>query len=54
MKNIRISINDLISACRVIGEVRVMAAGSLYATLEVDDVACRQLTKANISWALDL
>lgn len=51
--SIRIPINSLVQACRVIGEVRVLAAGSMYATLDLDETACRQLTKAGISWSYD-
>lgn len=53
MENIRISINDLTSACRVLGDVHVIAAGSMYATLECTDEMCMRLSKAKINWILD-
>lgn len=49
----RISINDLVAACRVLGEVRVLAAGSLYATLATDFYDRERLTKAGVPWAFD-
>ena len=53
MRNIRIAIEDLVRACRALGEVRVIAAGSMYATLELDDIGCAQLSKRNIHWNFD-
>jgi hypothetical protein len=53
MKNVRIAIQDLIEACRTLGEVRVVAAGSMFATLETDEIARKQLVKANIDWSFD-
>lgn len=51
--NIRVPIGQLVAACRTLGEVRVMAAGSLYATLQADEEGMKQLTKAGITWAFD-
>lgn len=53
MNNIRISINDLVKACKVLGEVRVMAAGSLYATLFLDEYDCTRLSLYDIPWTFD-
>lgn len=53
MKNVRIDINDLIKACRRLGEVKVVAAGSMYATLECDLSMQSQLTMGGILWAFD-
>jgi hypothetical protein len=53
MTNIRILIGDLVAACRVLGDVRVIAAGSMYATLELDEIGTAQLTKSKIGWTLD-
>lgn len=53
MELIRISIGDLVEACRVLGEVRVMAAGSIYATLLCDDDMRGIITRAKISWCFD-
>lgn len=51
--NIRILINDLIAAARVLHEFKVLAAGSMYATLELNDVQMRKLSAANIFWTID-
>lgn len=53
IKNIRISINRLVLACRVLGEVKVVAAGELYATLEADLEMRRKLSKNLIAWDFD-
>jgi len=53
MRNVRIVITDLVAACRALGEVRVVAAGSLYATLRLDEIDCARLTKAQIVWTFD-
>lgn len=53
MTDIRISINDLVAACRVLGECRVLAAGSLYATLYLDVKDCERLSKHQIAWSFD-
>ena len=51
--NIRIFINDLVAACRTLGETQVVAAGSMYATLKSDMHDRKRLTKAGISWSFD-
>ena len=51
--HIRISINDLTAACRALGEVRVLAAGSMYATLHLNAEQLAKLCDAQISWGLD-
>lgn len=53
MRNIRILIGDLTAACRALGTVRVVAAGSMYATLELDAMALMDLTERGIGWSLD-
>ncbi|AGR48029.1 hypothetical protein PHIM7_307 [Sinorhizobium phage phiM7] len=53
MYEVRINIADLTAACIALYSVKVLAAGSLYATLECDEVALRRLTKAGIIWTLD-
>ncbi|AHJ10726.1 hypothetical protein P106B_43 [Rhizobium phage vB_RglS_P106B] len=53
MKNVRIMIDDLIRACRALGEVHVVAAGSLYATLEIDETDRIALSSVGISWTFD-
>ena len=53
MENIRINIKDLIDACRTLGETRVIAAGSMYATLSLDSDDCKRLSKAGIWWTFD-
>lgn len=50
MKNVRIQIKDLIQACRDLGEVKVVAAGSMYATLETSH---EQRVKLSVSWDFD-
>jgi hypothetical protein len=50
MRNVRIRIEDLIRACRDLGEVRVVAAGSMYATLETEE---EQRNKLSVSWVFD-
>lgn len=52
-RNIRIFITDLIEACQTLGEVRVVAAGFMYATIECDDVMLQQLSKKHIHWSFD-
>lgn len=51
--DIRISIHDLVAACRALGECTVLAAGSMYATLSLDQRDCRRLTYAGIDWQFD-
>ncbi|WP_189406793.1 hypothetical protein [Mesorhizobium sp. M1A.F.Ca.ET.072.01.1.1] len=51
--NIRILIGDLTRACVELGEVHVIAAGSMYATLKLDDDDIRRLSKAHIHWSID-
>jgi len=53
VQNTRIDITDLERACVYLGDVRVVAAGSMYATLETDQYARFTLTKAGIRHALD-
>lgn len=53
MANVRIAIGDLSRACLALHEVKVEAAGSLYATLLCDDAMRATLTQANITWAFD-
>lgn len=53
MRNIRILIGDLVASCRALGEVRVLAAGELYATLELDAIALIRLTESGINWSFD-
>jgi hypothetical protein len=50
MKNIRIKIGDLIRACRDLGEVKIVAAGSMYATLETNE---EQRDRISVSWVFD-
>lgn len=50
MKNVRIQIKDLIQACRDLGEVKVVAAGSMYATLETTK---EQRGKISVTWEFD-
>jgi hypothetical protein len=52
-ENIRIDIRDLVDACRALGEVRVVAAGCMYATLETDEAMRALLTRSLISWQID-
>ena len=51
--NIRIGAADLLQACRVLGDVHVVACGSVYATLETDEFHRRALSKAHIWWTID-
>ena len=51
--NIRVSVNDLTAACRALGEVHVLAAGSMYATLHLNSEQLGKLIEAKISWGLD-
>ena len=51
--NIRIFINDLVAACRELGETEVVAAGSMFATLKSDLHDRKRLTKAGITWTFD-
>jgi hypothetical protein len=53
MTNVRININDLVRACRALHDVRVVAAGSMYATLELDDVGRATLSRHNVNWNFD-
>lgn len=46
--NSRIMIIDLVRVCQWLGEVRVIAAGAMYATIETDDIQRTQLTKRGI------
>lgn len=50
MRNVRIKIGDLVQACRDLGEVKVVAAGSMYATLETNE---EQRNKLSVSWDFD-
>lgn len=49
----RLLIGELTRACVILGEVRVKAAGSIYATIETDEIARKQLTSAKITWVRD-
>jgi len=53
MKNIRILIRDLNEACIALGEVKVVAAGVMYATIECSAAMCQTLTEARIDWSFD-
>lgn len=53
MKDIRILIGDLVRACLALHEVKVVAAGSMYATLECDFAMAQKLSLANIHWSYD-
>jgi hypothetical protein len=52
-KDIRINIGDLVAACRALHEVKVLAAGSLYATLQYDPSIGRRLAAAKVQWTFD-
>lgn len=51
--NVRIAIEQLTTVCRMFGECKIVAAGSLYFTVECNDAMKRNLTTNNISWTLD-
>lgn len=51
--NIRISIGDLVDACRELGETQVVAAGSMFATLKSDLHDRKRLTRVGIHWTFD-
>jgi len=53
MENIRIRIRDLPDAARALGEFKIVAAGSMYATLFLTSEQCLQLSKARIYWSID-
>ena len=53
MENVRILIADLIMACRLLGDVHVVAAGSMYATLETSDEQRDTLSRYRVSWIID-
>lgn len=53
MANVRININDLVRACRVLHDVRVVAAGSMYVTLELDAAGRETLSDYHIKWYFD-
>lgn len=50
MRNVRIQIKNLIQVCRDLGEVKVVAAGSMYATLETTE---EQRDKISVTWDFD-
>lgn len=52
-RNVRIAIGELVNACRTLGETQVIAAGSMYATLLLDDDDCERLSRVGISWQYD-
>ena len=49
----RILLIDLIIAARALHEFRVVAAGSMYATLALTSEQRRRLTEARVAWMLD-
>lgn len=53
MKNIRINIQDLIYAARALGEFKVVAAGSMYATLELNADQRFKISEAGVDWSYD-
>ena len=53
MQNIRIRINDLTDACIILGDVHVVASGSMYATLACDENMRVTLSEVNIAWQFD-
>ena len=53
MRNYRILIQDLIAAARALHEVKIVAAGSMYATLECDSPMLQKLSAAGIFWTED-
>lgn len=53
IRNVRIDIQDLIKVARLLGEFKTVAAGSLYATLELPVEQRRILSKQNIVWSFD-
>lgn len=53
MYEVRILIGDLTRACQILGEVHVIAAGVLYATLKLDDDDIKRLSKHKIGWQFD-
>lgn len=52
-ENVRINIRDLIDVCLALGEVRVVAAGCMYATLETTEAMRALLTRSLVSWQFD-
>ncbi len=53
MKDVRIWIGDLVAACRELGEVRVVAAGAMYATLRCNKSMRKRLSCAGVNWVFD-
>lgn len=51
--NVRIGAADLLQACRALGDVHVVACGSVYATLETNEDQRRKLSRAYIWWSMD-
>ena len=51
--NIKVDICNLIPVCRCLGELHIMAAGSMYATIKTDSLDRMQLTNADIPWSKD-
>lgn len=51
--NIKVDICNLISVARCLGELHIMAAGSMYATIKSDGLDRMQLTSNNIPWSKD-
>lgn len=55
-KNIRVLIGDLArAACAacVVGDVKIVAAGSMYATLELSQEQAHALSRSGVSWSFD-
>lgn len=52
-RNLRVAIGDLARACRALGEVKVEAAGSMWATLAVDHAGRAKLVAAGVPWTFD-
>lgn len=53
VRNVRIHIEALTRACRALGEVKVVAAGTRFATLECDENMRLALAKADVDWRYD-
>lgn len=52
-RNVRINIPQLTAACRALGEVHVLAAGSMYATIALNETERGVLTTNRIHWSFD-
>lgn len=51
--NVRIGISDLSRAARALGECHLVAAGSMWATLDLNFNQIKTLTENNIGWSYD-